>query len=287
LETELFGKRVLFSDKGAGLAPTAVIVADYRSQEAVGAGFRQMMGPEVVSFSPMFHWTDQKIRLHVFYCVLALMVARLMAREADRAGMHMSVRELLDHLACIQETVLLYHGERGRPRARRVTTDMDGTQQRLYDLFRAGYLRPLRAMTAVITGLPASWPVLEDALHRRQPVLASYHGREPLICPHALGWNARRAMLLGYQPGGGTSTGALPADPRPPTPRPCGVLPRSTTPRTRSPPQTWSPLPSPEPPAARRPLLGTTRRGPENPRPPGVMSPHPGVARKVPLGQRT
>jgi transposase len=135
LETELFGKRVLFSDKGPGLAATAVVVADYRSQEAVEADFRQMMGPEVVSFSPMFHWTDQKIRVHVFYCVLALMVARLMVREADRAGAHMSVRELLDTLAGIEETVLLYQGERGRPRARRTLTEMSPAQERLYELF--------------------------------------------------------------------------------------------------------------------------------------------------------
>ena len=61
--------------------------ADYRSQEAVEGDFRQMKDPKVVSFSPMFHWTDQKIRVHVFYCVLALTVARLMVREADRAGL--------------------------------------------------------------------------------------------------------------------------------------------------------------------------------------------------------
>ena len=144
LEKELFGKRALFSDKGTGLAATAVVVADYRSQEAVEADFRQMKDPEVVSFSPMFHWTDQKIRVHVFYCVLALMVARLMAREADRAGMHMSVRELLDTLAGIEETVLLYQGERGRPRARRVTTDMDAAQQRLFDLFGLGAYAPAK-----------------------------------------------------------------------------------------------------------------------------------------------
>ena len=94
-----------------------------------------MKDPKVVSFSPMFHWTEQKIRVHVFYCVLALTVARLMVREADRHGMHMSVRELLDTLAGIQETVLLYQGERGRPRARRMLTEIDPTQQRLYDLF--------------------------------------------------------------------------------------------------------------------------------------------------------
>ncbi len=133
LEDELFGKRILFSDKDR--APRAVIVADYRSQSEIEGDFRQMKDPHVVSFSPMFHWTDHKIRVHVFYCVLALTVARLMVREADRHGMHMSVRELLDTLAGIQETVLLYQGERGRPRARRMLTEIDPTQQRLYDAF--------------------------------------------------------------------------------------------------------------------------------------------------------
>ena len=49
-----------------------------------------------MSFSPMHHWTDQKIRVHVFTCVLALAIAHLMRRHADRAGLHLSVRELLD-----------------------------------------------------------------------------------------------------------------------------------------------------------------------------------------------
>ena len=135
LEEELSGKRILFSDKTAEQAPTARIVADYRSQEAVEGDFRQMKDPKVVSFSPMFHWTESKIRVHVFYCVLALMAARLMVREADRAGMHLSVRALLSSLAGIEETVLLYQGERGRPRARRMLTEIDATQRRLYDLF--------------------------------------------------------------------------------------------------------------------------------------------------------
>lgn len=135
LEEQLFGKRILFSDKDTQSASSAVIVADYRSQEAAEGDFRQMKDPKVVSFSPMFHWTDQKIRVHVFYCVLALMVARLMTREADRHQMHMSVRELLDTLAEIQETVLLYQGERGRPRARRMLTEINPTGRRLYDLF--------------------------------------------------------------------------------------------------------------------------------------------------------
>ena len=142
LEEEIFGKRVLFTDKSPEVASTAVVVSDYRSQESAEGDFRQMKDPKVVSFSPMFHWTDQKIRVHVFYCVLALAVARLMAREAEKAGMAMSVRELLSSLADIQETVLLYQGERGRPRARRVTTEMGATQRRLYRLFALGTYAP-------------------------------------------------------------------------------------------------------------------------------------------------
>ncbi len=142
LEVELFGKRILFSDKD--VASIAVIVADYRSQEEVEADFRQMKDPKVVSFSPMFHWTDHKIRVHAFYCVLALMVARLLVRQADQHGMHMSVRDLLDTLAGIQETVLLYQGERGRPRARRMLTEIDPTQRHLYDLFGLDAYAPER-----------------------------------------------------------------------------------------------------------------------------------------------
>jgi len=94
-----------------------------------------MKDPSVVSFSPMHHFTEQKIRVHIFYCVLALMVAKLMTREADRTGMHVSMRALLESLAGIEETLLLYQGERGRVHARRMLTEMDTTQRRLYDLF--------------------------------------------------------------------------------------------------------------------------------------------------------
>ena len=133
LGAELFGKRVLFTDRDEWTV--ADVVAGYRSQSDVEADFRQMKDRKVVSFSPLHHWTDQKIRVHAFYCVLALMVARLMVRESATATLPMSVRELLNQLSGIQETVLLYQGERGRPRARRMLTEVTPTQQRLYDLF--------------------------------------------------------------------------------------------------------------------------------------------------------
>lgn len=143
LETEIFGKRLLVTDQDHWTMPE--VVAGYRSQNDVESGFRQLKDPHVVGFSPMFHWTEAKIRVHVFYCVLALAVAHLMRRQAHLAGLDLSVRELLTNLGGIQETVLLYPtGNKGRPRAQRILTDLDPTQKRLFELFGLDTYAPRR-----------------------------------------------------------------------------------------------------------------------------------------------
>ena len=143
LETEIFGKRLLVTDHDHWSVPE--VVAGYRSQNDVESGFRQLKDPNVVGFSPMFHWTESKIRVHVFYCVLALAVAHLMRRQAHQSGLDLSVRELLTNLAGIQETVLLYPtGDKGRPRAQRILTDTNPTQARLSELFGLDTYAPHR-----------------------------------------------------------------------------------------------------------------------------------------------
>lgn len=61
---------------------------------------------------------------------------------------------------------------------------------------------------------PMAWGPLEAALRQRRPVRLSYHGKQRLVCPHALGWKSGRPMLLAYQTGGHTTAGTLPANPR-------------------------------------------------------------------------
>jgi transposase len=133
LETEVFGKRVLMTDRDQW--PTADVVAGYRSQSEAEFGFRQLKDPHVVSFSPMYHWTEHNIRVHVFTCVLALQIAHLMRRHAHQHRLRLSVRELLDNLAGIQETVLIYPSTAGRPKARRMLTETTPTQDRLAEIF--------------------------------------------------------------------------------------------------------------------------------------------------------
>jgi transposase len=133
LEAEVFGKRVLIT--GRDDWPIAEVVAAYRSQSEAEFAFRQLKDPHLVSFSPMHHWTDHNIRVHVFTCVLALQIAHLMRRHTDQAGLTLSVRELLDQLAGIQETVLIYPSTGGRPKARRMLTETTPTQNQLIEIF--------------------------------------------------------------------------------------------------------------------------------------------------------
>jgi transposase len=133
LEEEIFGKHILITSHDDW--PVPEVVAGYRSQSEAEFSFRQMKDTRVVSFSPMHHWTEHNIRVHVFTCVLALQLAHLMRRTAAQAGLQLSVRQLLAQLTAISETVLIYPSTGGRPKARRMTTELTGDQPALHEIF--------------------------------------------------------------------------------------------------------------------------------------------------------
>jgi transposase len=129
----ILGKRILFTDNHDWT--TEEIVLGYRSQHHVEAAFRQMKDRSYVSVEPIRHWTDQKIAVHAFICVLALTLATLLRREVKAKGIDLTIDTLLDELHGIQEVVNLYppEGPRGgRPRARRLLTRMTRLQEKLF-----------------------------------------------------------------------------------------------------------------------------------------------------------
>jgi transposase len=142
LEEEIFGKHVLITSHDDW--PVPEVVAGYRSQSEAEFSFRQMKDTHVVSFSPMHHWTEHNIRVHVFTCVLALQIAHLMRLQARRAGLDLSVRAILGELAGISEAILLYPGDRGRPRAHPMLTDTTPLQDKLSGIFSLDRYAPRR-----------------------------------------------------------------------------------------------------------------------------------------------
>jgi transposase len=142
------GKRIIFTDRHHW--PTADVVRAYRSQWQVEAAFRQIKNPHHHAFRPIYHWTDQKIRVHGLYSVAALVIVNLAWREAARAGLELSPRELLEALAAVREVTLVYPPAKGqgKPRVLHKLTRMDGTQHALFELFGLDLFAPRVGNTA-------------------------------------------------------------------------------------------------------------------------------------------
>jgi hypothetical protein len=111
-----------------------VFVTGYRAQHHIESGFRQMKDPHCIALRPQRHWTDQKVRVHVFTCVLALMLLSLLRRTLHTAGIRVSIPRMVELLGGIQEVTLLFPPAPGTdtPIARTSVTRMSPEQQNLY-----------------------------------------------------------------------------------------------------------------------------------------------------------
>jgi len=137
LKRTRLGKRILCTDNDDW--STEQIILASRAQYIVEDAFKQMKNPHWVSFSPAFHWTDQKLRVHAFYCVLALMLSALLQRKAAKANIRLSIPALYEQLSDIEEIINLYPPEskskRGRLRAEYILSERTPLQDKLCKAF--------------------------------------------------------------------------------------------------------------------------------------------------------
>lgn len=133
LQNRLLGKTLIFTDNDAW--SDAEIVRGYRSQHHVEAAFRQMKDPHHIALRPQYHWTDQKIEVHVFCCVLALLLVSLLTREMHRRGIPLSSAALLDTLGAIHEVGLVYPpaAKAAAPRLAMTVSSLSAQQRLLYE----------------------------------------------------------------------------------------------------------------------------------------------------------
>jgi transposase len=138
LQTTLLGKTLIFTDNDDWT--DAGIVRGYRAQHHVETGFRCMKDPHHISLRPQHHWTDQKIQVHVFCCVLALMLCSLLQRELHRRGIDRSIPDLLDQLDKIRQVGVVYppSGTQTEPTLQMTLSQMSDAQRTLYDTLDLG-----------------------------------------------------------------------------------------------------------------------------------------------------
>jgi len=123
------GRTVLFTNRRDWTAEQ--VTAGYDAQQHVERVFRGLKDGDWLGWSPMYHWTDRKIRIHTFYCMLGISLLQVVHRQAKTAWADLSMEKLIEELQQIQQFVLLFprQGEKGPGRAAYVLSKQTLTQQ--------------------------------------------------------------------------------------------------------------------------------------------------------------
>jgi len=123
LARERLGQVVLITDRHDW--STAAIIEAYHGQAHVEAVFGHLKDPIHLALRPQFHWTDQKLHVHVFTCLLGYLLARTVFRHAQQAGAPYASHEaLLDALTRVRRVTLARPAYGGKGRTR-VTTQLE------------------------------------------------------------------------------------------------------------------------------------------------------------------
>jgi len=91
-EERLAGRYFLLTNAKA-LTPGDTVEAYFTLQE-VERAFREMK--DFLKLRPIYHWTDRRVRAHIFVCVLAYLLERSLTHQLRAAGLALSARVALD-----------------------------------------------------------------------------------------------------------------------------------------------------------------------------------------------
>ncbi len=125
------GRTVLLTNRMDWTAEQVAI--GYSGQQEIERVFRGLKDGDWLGWGPMYHWTDRKIRIHAFYCMLGISLLQHLHKQAQSAWNGISTEQLLEELRQIQQFVLLYppQGEKGPNRIATVLSKQTLTQQAL------------------------------------------------------------------------------------------------------------------------------------------------------------
>jgi len=109
------------------------VVAGYSRQQRIEQVFRGLKDGDWLGWGPMHHWTDSKIRIHAFYCMLGISLLQYLHRESQNVWPGLSMEQFMEELHQIQQFVLLYPplGEKGPNRVATVLSKQSLAQQAL------------------------------------------------------------------------------------------------------------------------------------------------------------
>ena len=127
---EYFGRRLLLTTRPD--FTDEEIIRGYDGLGTIENVFRRMKDPFHLSVIPEYHWTDQKIKVHVFTCVIGLILTGLLHKRVRDHGIEISAGRLLDELSNVREVwVTEPVSGRNKPTAKRQLEEMSEDTRRL------------------------------------------------------------------------------------------------------------------------------------------------------------
>ena len=86
--------------------------------------------PDHFSVRPQYHWTDQKIYVHVMLCMFAVTIAEVLRKKVEDQGLVYTKEALIEKLATIHDGWILHDMKK----ADRVVEQLDDEQRALLDI---------------------------------------------------------------------------------------------------------------------------------------------------------
>ena len=114
---------------------TASIIKAYHGQSKIENAFKNLKNPYHLSIKPQFHWTDHKVKVHFFICVLGYLLATIVWCKA-RIGAQFSgtLDSLLDTLNNIRLASILEESKtRGAVKAIYKLEEVSDSENRLME----------------------------------------------------------------------------------------------------------------------------------------------------------
>ena len=101
LKDHKFGRRILITNQH-GWSTKEIILA-YWGQSKIENVFKKIKNPFHLALRPQYHWTDQKIEVHGFICLLAFLLVMVASKRArEKVGFTGTPDALLEKLSAVR-----------------------------------------------------------------------------------------------------------------------------------------------------------------------------------------
>jgi transposase len=105
-----FGKNIIITDNADWT--TDEIVKASLDRWTVEDGFRQSKNDDLVAMMPIRHWTDSKIRCHIFTCIAAYALLRLIEIRLRRAGLTLTAQDAMRQMRQLHSCLMWLPGRK-------------------------------------------------------------------------------------------------------------------------------------------------------------------------------